>query len=136
MSRKNILPLIFTLFIVFFVPKINYSQTMVCHISDTEQFMKQVNDEGNKTIEFLISGLSDSQIDTFIKNSTAVENVLSVKVGDERNGSRKVSVRLNETGGMNTFRLMLMSAAVKTIITPIKTFDVLHLPVKKANPFE
>ena len=136
MSRKNILPLIFTLFIVFFVPKINYSQNMACHISDTEQFLKQVNNEGNKTIEFLISGLSDSQIDTFIKNSTAVENVMSVKVGDERNGSRKVSVRLNETGGMNTFRLMLMSAAVKTIITPVKTFDVLHLPVKKANPFE
>lgn len=137
MSSQHIFRVFFTLIICNFLPLFTYSQNAVCHIPNQEQFLKKVHASGSKTIEVQISGLSDQKaIDKFIQDASGADHVVSVKIGNSTAEKRDVTVRLDEMGGLNTFRLMLMSASVKTIKTQGKTYEVLRLAVKKENPFE
>jgi hypothetical protein len=137
MSSKHTFRVFFSLIIFGIAPIFTYAQSSVCHIQNPDKFLKKINTEGTKTIDFEVAGLSEkSDVDKFILSASAADNVLDVKVSSGDNKNRTVTVRFNEMGSMNSFRLMLMRASVQTLTTPSKTFDVLHLPVKKPNPFE
>lgn len=111
---------------------------LICKIGDTQKFVEKMSVTGIKTVDFLIIGLTDkASINHFCELVLSEKQILSVKVSNKNKEiARKVVVKIAEKGSMNDFRLMLMAASVKTLITPKKTFDVLHLPVKNPNPFE
>jgi len=124
---------------VFFImlPYFTEAQSTVCHIQNTERFLKNIHSPGEKTIDFQLSGLNDNvAVRGFIQKASAAGQIHHVKVARLHKGQRKVTVTIDELGGLNSFRLMLMAASVQTLTTPDKTFDVIHLSVKKYNPFE
>ncbi len=137
MRTKHIFQVFLTIAFVAILPIFSLAQSVVCHIDNPDQFLKKINAQGTKTIEFQISGLAEQKdVDAFVAKASGSEKILNVKVSGSNSNSRKVTVRIDEKGDMNSFRLMLMSASVKTLTTPSKTFEVLRLPVKKTNPFE
>lgn len=97
-----------------------------------------MSDESKKQAEFEIVGFQGkSDISVFISQASAAARVQSVKVKKpSRDGSCRVIVGFDNDACTNDFRQLLMGAQILTIQTPDQTFDVIHLQVKKSNPFE
>jgi hypothetical protein len=142
MKKNFYCPLFMLLILVFAVNSFVSAQigadSKVCKIDNTQQFLTNMQGASQKSVEFYLSGISDkASVKDFVAKASASERVVRVKVGKaRRDGSRLTKVEFEPNACMNDFRLMLMAASVSTIVTPAKTFDVQHFPVKKDDPFE
>jgi hypothetical protein len=138
--KSRLYKLFLTTFFLIFINGIAHSQSnsIQCRITDAKIFMEKISVDGVKKVDFFIIGLKNkTDIKHFITTASSVERIMKVKVGaTNKVGENEVKVTIAENGGVNDFRLMLMACSVTTIITPDKTFEVMHLPVKNANPFQ
>jgi|WetSurMetagenome_2_1015567.scaffolds.fasta_scaffold150226_2 hypothetical protein len=114
------------------------NNSLQCRIADTKAFMEKISADGVKKVDFFIIGFkSKSDIKSFISTASIVDRIVKVKVcAKTKAGENSVAISIAENGSVNDFRLMLMATSVSTIVTPEKTYEVLHLQVKNTNPFQ